>query len=250
MKKLFSKLFEQSGYTLVEGTIVLSVLVVVISAAYSLLDVTYAMNTMASDGFEAQNQGRQVLSRITKHMRPAQNMNVSGVPLLYAGDTGEFIDVKVDTDRDGLEEIVRIKLDRDAKQILLYSDSPDASGDFNYKTAGKTYFQQYRIPAQAADWDSVEIMASRIVNNPPDSTSTSSQWSAQTSVTDGTKDYRLFTFYGESFSAPLDTVGLGSVWVNYVRGIKVFLWTDVQPMKIPSPFGMYTNVHLRNISGE
>lgn len=220
------------------------------SAGYSLLDVSYGMTTMAYDGFEAQNQGRQVLSSITKHLRPAQNMSVSGVPILYASNTGEFIDIKVDTDKDGIEEIARIQLDREAEQIILYTDSPDTDGKYNYQNAGKMYLQQYRLPPQAGDWDAVEVLASRIVNKPPDSTSTSSPWLAQTAITDGTKDYRLFTFYGESFSAPLDTVSLGSVWVNYVRGIKLFLWTDVQPMKIPSPFGMHTNVHLRNISGE
>lgn len=250
MNRIFSKLREQSAYTVAEGMIVVSVMVVILSAAYSLLDVTYAMNTMAQDGFEAQNQGRQVLSRVTKHLRPAQNMNVADVPLLYASDKGEFIDIKVDADRDGIVEIVRIQLDREAKMIKMYSDSPDIDGEYNYKTADKTYLEQYRIPTQTNDWDDVEVLASRIVNKPSDSTSTSSQWPAQTAVTDSTKDFRLFTFYGESFSAPLDTVALGSVWVNYVRGLKLFLWTDVQPAKIPSPFGMYTNVHLRNISGD
>ena len=78
-------------------------------------------------------------------------------------------------------------------------------------------------------------------------------WPAQTSATDPeNNDYRLFTFYSDNFVLPLDTrdtsPGLGPVWVNYVKGVKIFLLSDIAPAEIPSPFGIQTNVNLRNIS--
>ena len=245
-----SKIKEQSAYTIIEGMMVMSILVVVMGAAFSLLDSTYDMNRYAQDGFEAQNQGRQTLSEVTKYLRPAENMSVPGVALLYAQDKGEFIDVKSDVNKDGSAEIIRIQLDRSAKQIKIYYDHADASaGEYNYQEASKTYFQQYRVPTDLSDWDSVEVIARRIVNKPPGGLPTT-PWPAQTSATDGTTDFRLFTFYGDNFSAPLNTVAIGAIWPNYVRGVKIFLWTDIEPTKIPSPFGIHSNVHMRNISGE
>jgi len=73
-------------------------------------------------------------------------------------------------------------------------------------------------------------------------------------LTDPEDDYRLFTFYGDNFELPLDTrdssPGLGPIWVNYVKGVKIFLLSDIQPAEIPSPFGIQTSINLRNIWAE
>jgi hypothetical protein len=234
-----------------------SVLTIILGSAFGLLEVGRLMDQMAQDGFQAQDEGRQVLTKLAKHLRPAQNMSAPGVPLLYAGADGSFIDIKVDIDSNGDEEIVRFELDRAAKEIVMYIDRKDADGRYNYQPSEPpqppqtppTYLDHYVYPTVAGSWDSSEVLAKKIVNSPILGDATA-PWSPQRITTDPKGDYRLFTFYGADFDAPLDTVELGSVWVNYVRGVKIFLLSDIQPASIPSPFGIETNVHLRNISGE
>lgn len=242
----------EGGYTVFETMVVAATLSFVIAAAFNILQVSRVMDKQAEDGFQAQDEGRQVLTSLAKHMRPAENMNVPGVTVLYANNQGTMLDVKVDTNNDSSTDIVRFDLDRTNKQIKMYIDRKDTSGPdigkFNYQKASHTYLQHYRVPANASDWDVVDVMANKIVNAPPEGSSTT-PWSAQRATTDPSQDYRLFTFYGESFSIPLDTVGLGSVWMNYVGGVKIFLLSDIQPAEIPSPFAVETNVNFRNLSG-
>ena len=256
MGRIFKKLREQIGFTAVEAVTVSTVMVFVIVAAYNLLDIGYSMDQQAEDGFEAQAEGREVLTALAKHMRPAEEMNLAGVPILYASNDGTFIDLRVDTDGDGVTELARIALDRTNQQIKMYIDTQDTTGahlgHFNFEKAGQSYTAYYN-PTNSADWDSLEIMADKIVNFPAGGT-TSTPWPAQTSLTDPEDDYRLFTFYGDNFELPLDTrdssPGLGPIWVNYVKGVKIFLLSDIQPAEIPSPFGIQTSINLRNIWAE
>lgn len=237
----------ERGYTAVEIMVVSSVLIFVIVAAYNLLQIGYAMDRQAQDGFQAQTEGRQVLTQLTKMMRPAEDMNVTGVPVLYAGNDGTFIDLRLDSNNDTATEIVRFDLDTATKQIKMYIDYPDTTGSqagkFNFeKTSPVDYVTYYNHPTTPSDWDQVKVLADKTINAPPTS------WDAQRSTTDPEKDYRLFTFYGDNFVEPLDTLSLGSTWVNYVKGVKIFLLSDIQPAEIPSPFAVQTNVNLRNIS--
>jgi prepilin-type N-terminal cleavage/methylation domain-containing protein len=242
------KIKEQSGYTLLETMMVMSVLTIILGASFGLLEVSRLMDTMAQDGFRAQDESRQVLTKLAKHLRPAENMSAPGVPLLHAGADGASIDVKVDVDGDGEPEIVRFELDLETKQIMMRTDKKE-NGKYNYQAtsgdpAEEDYLDYY---SDVANWDKSVDIANKIVNAPKDG---ASGWSPQVTTTNPKDDYRLFTFYGADFDAPLDTVELGSVWVNYVRGVKIFLLSDIQPASIPSPFGIETNVHLRNIAGE
>lgn len=156
-----------------------------------------------------------------------------------------------------MTELVRLDLDRVNKQIKMYIDSADttgaSTGKFNFEKAGQAYSTYYNRPTNPARWDSVTVLANKIVNVPGNSGTSTTPWPPQTPVTDPDKDdYRLFTFYGENFTLPLDTrdtsPGLGPNWVNYVKGIKIYLLSDIAPAEIPSPFGTQTNVNLRNIS--
>src|SRR3990172_10146284 len=119
MGRIFKKLREQIGFTAVEAVTVSTVMVFVIVAAYNLLDIGYSMDQQAEDGFEAQAEGREVLTALAKHMRPAEEMNLAGVPILYASNDGTFIDLRVDTDGDGVTELARIALDRTNQQIKM-----------------------------------------------------------------------------------------------------------------------------------
>lgn len=255
MNRCFRKIKEPAGYTIIEATVVISVMLFIITAAYGLLDVAYLSDQQAEDGFQAQSEGRQVLTELGKHMRPAENMNLPTMPfILYATRDGKSLDVTVDTNNDNKAEIVRFELDTVNEQIKMYTDTKETTGaqagKYNYEIAAQTYLAYYN-PTNAADWDSVTVLANKIVNVPGGTSTT--EWQIQTAATNPENDFRLFTFYGDSFALPLDTrdasPGLGAKWVNYVRGVKIFLLSDIQPAEIPSPFGIQTNIHLRNISG-
>ena len=247
MSLLLSSLRKERGYSAIEIMVVSSILIFVLIAAYNLLELGYGMDRQAEDGFQAQTEGRQVLTQLTRMMRPAEDMNVAGMPVLYAGSDGTFIDLRLDSNNDTATEIVRFDLDTTNKQIKMYIDYPDTTGaqtgKFNFeKTSPVNYVTYYNHPTTPSDWDQVTVLANKTVNAPPIS------WGAQRSTTDPEKDYRLFTFYGDNFTEPLDTQSLGSTWVNYVKGVKIFLLSDIQPTEIPSPFAVQTNVNLRNIS--
>jgi prepilin-type N-terminal cleavage/methylation domain-containing protein len=246
MSSFVKRLKDHAGYTVLETMIVMSVLTIILSAAFGLLETGRLMDQMAQDGFQAQDEGRQLLTELAKHLRPAENMSAPGVPLLYAGDDGSFIDVKVDVNSSGEAEIVRFELDRAAKTISMRIDRKNSDGLYNYQVAGKTYLEQYVYPTATSSWDETKVIANKIVNSPKDG----SGWAPQRITTDPKDDYRLFVFYGADFDSPLDTVSLGETWVSHIRGVKIFLLSDIQPASIPSPFGIETNVHLRNISGE
>jgi len=255
--RLSENLKSQRGYSLIEGIVVSTIMVLVITAAYNLLIIGYKMDKQAEDGFEAQTEGREVLTQLAKLIRPAEDMNLTGVPVLFAGNDGTFLDVRVDVNNDYVTELVRFDLDRTNKQIKKYTDSADTTGPsvgkFNFEKAGQAYSTYYNHPTNPARWDTVEVLANKIVNVPGNSGTSTTPWAPQTSVTDpDADDYRLFTFYGENFALPLDTrdasPGLGPNWINYVKGIKIYLLSDIRPAEIPSPFGTQTNVNLRNIS--
>lgn len=247
MHVFFEKVRDQSGYSAVEAMVVSLILVFVLVATYSLMDISYKMNGMAEDGFIAQSDGRTVITKITRFLRPAENMNVTGVPVLFASNDGTFIDVRTDINKDGTSEIVRFLLDQTNKQIKMYVDNKDeSSGLFNFQVHDSDYQTYYSNPS---NWDSVEAIASKVVNNPP------TAWGAQSAVTSPETDKRLFTFYGENFNVPLDTRdtsvgGMGPIWVNHVQGVKIYLLNDIKPLSAPSPYAVQTNVNLRNISGD
>lgn len=255
--RLLENLKDQKGYSLVEGMVVSTVMVFVIIASYSLLDIGYQMDKQAEDGFEAQTEGREVLTQLARLIRPAEDMNLSAVPVLFAGNDGTFLDIRVDENNDGVTELVRFDLDRANQQIKMYIDYADttgtSTGQFNFQKASQAYSAYYNHPTDSGRWDSVEILASRIVNVPGNTGTSTTPWTPQTSVTDpDVDDYRLFTFYGENFTVPLDTrdssPGLGPNWINSVKGVKIYLLSDIAPAEIPSPFGTQTNVNMRNIS--
>ena len=138
-----NRLRDQAGYTLIEAMVVSSVLTFVIVAAYNLLEVGYRMDKQAEDGFAAQTEGREVLTQMAKLLRPAEDMNVSGMPVLFAGNDGTFIDIRVDANEDSITELVRFDLDRTDQQIKMYIDSADTTGpdtgEFNFQKAAQTY---------------------------------------------------------------------------------------------------------------
>lgn len=244
-----NRLKGQGGYTLIESMMVISILTIVIGAIVSLMQLAYSMDRQAQDGFEAQNEGRRVISEMVRLMRPGQNINADdSVPIIYALNDGTLIDIRVDREKDGVPEIARFRLDQDESEIILYLDEQDGNGLYNYQVAGNPYLTHYGEdkPLSGA-FDSSETIANRIVNAPPGGV-----WGAQTPTTKAEDDFRLFTFYGTDFDDPLDTVGVDMVdiWPNFIRGVKIYIWSDIQPMKIPSPFGIQTSVHLRNIQGE
>lgn len=244
---------EEAGFTIIETMIVVSILTIVIGGIISLMQLTYAMNRHAGDGFQAQAEGRRVLSEMVRYLRPAENINSNEVPIVHATDVGKVIDMRIDTNKDKIPEIARFELDQTGEQIILWLDFQDGSGEYAYQTGSSTYLGTYgwgtdttpTVPTLNGDpWDEKRVVASKVVNTDP-----GSGWSAQTQLTNANEDFRLFTFYGEDFDVPLNTVALEN-WQNYVRGVKIYVWSDIQPMKIPSPFGIQTNVHLRNVQGE
>lgn len=246
----WKRVWAQQGYSLIEMLTVVSVMGFVIAGVVGLTQVGLAMNRQAQDGYAAQNEGRTVLSEMVGWLRPAQNIASNDVPILHATGDGKVIDVRIDSDKDGSPELGRLELDRTNKRIVLYMDEVDGNNQYNYQAAGHTYLGHYgygsvTTPTVTSAWDSSETIAEKIVNAP----TSGSNWTAQTPATDPTKDFRLFTFYGDDFDVPLDTV-TNTKWTNYVRGVKVYIWSDIQPAEIPSPFGIQTDVHLRNISGD
>lgn len=96
MDWLIARLKGQKGYTLIETLIVVSVMVFVIAGTLNLLEIGYKMNKQAEDGFEAQTEGREVLTQMTKLLRPAEDMNLPGKPVLFAGNDGTFVDIRGD----------------------------------------------------------------------------------------------------------------------------------------------------------
>ncbi len=253
MCKLINRLKGQSGHTLVEMVIIVSVFAVVIGAAVSLTQMAYWMNRQAQDGFEAQNEGRRVLSEMVRYLRPGENINSDDVPIIHATSDGKVIDMRIDTDKDLVPEIARLELDEDTERILLWLDFKDENGLYAYEVADAAYTATYGSGTAGdptdtglggSPWDEQREIAHKIVNAAPGGT-----WDAQTPVTDPGDDFRLFTFYAEDFDAPIDTVNLDN-WQNYVKGVKIYIWSDIQPAEIPSPFGLVTNVHLRNVQGE
>ncbi|MDP1808106.1 MAG: hypothetical protein Q8L35_01030 [Actinomycetota bacterium] len=240
----------QQGYSIIEAMVVVAVMGAVIGGIVGLTQIGLAMNRQSQDGFVAQNEGRTVLSEMVRWLRPAQNIASNDVPILHATSDGRVIDVRVDSDKDGVPELARLELDRTGKRIVLYMDKINTNNQYNYQAAGDTYLGHYgygsvTTPTVKSAWDSSQTIAEKIVNAP----TSGSNWTAQTPTTDPTKDFRLFTFYGNDFDVPLDTVA-NIKWTNYVRGVKLYIWSDIQPAEIPSPFGIQTDVYLRNISGE
>ncbi len=245
MRRFPAKTFDQGGYTVLEAIAVTSIFTVVIGAVVSLMQVSYLMDRQAQDGFAAQNEGRRVLSRIVALLRPAQNLSADNVPIIHALNDGTVIDVKIDSEKDGEPEIARFRLDQAGKRIVLYLDAKDENGFYNYQAADEFYPDWYGLDEPAAGaFDTSETIAGKVVNAPPDGS-----WDAQIFDTDPNEDYRLFTFYGEDFDDPLDTVAEVN-WNKLIRGVKIYIWSDIQPAEIPSPFGIQTDVHLRNIQGE
>ncbi len=245
MRRFLTKTAEQGGYTVLEAIAVTSVFAVVIGAVISLMQVAYSMDRQAQDGFQAQNEGRRVLSEMVRLLRPAQNLNSNNVPIIHALDDGTVIDIRVDSEKDGEPEIARFRLDQDGKRIVLYLDAKDENGLYNYQAQDEIYPDWYGLDEPSAiAFDSSKTIANKIVNAPP-----GGSWEAQAFDTDPDEDYRLFTFYGDDFDDPLNTVTELN-WNKLIRGVKIYIWSDIQPAEIPSPFGLQTNVHLRNIQGE
>ncbi len=246
MRRFLIKTSDQGGYTVFEAIAVASIFTVVIGAVVSLMQVAYFMDRQAQDGFQAQNEGRRVLSEMVRLVRPAQNLNADNVPIIHALSDGTVIDIKVDTEKDGEPEIARFRLDQAGKRIVLYLDAVDENGLYNYQREGEIYPDWYGEdePVNGTRFDSSKTIANKIVNAPPGGT-----WDAQVFNTNPEEDYRLFTFYGDDFDDPLDTVAEPD-WNKFIRGVKIYIWSDIQPAEIPSPFGLQTNVHLRNVQGE
>ncbi len=245
MSGLFRKLKQESGFSLVETVAVSAVLLFVISASYNLLEAGRLMDKQAEDGFEAQNEGRRVLTQVERYLRPAQNMSADDVPILWADSSGKFVDIKSDIDYDGTPEVIRVRLDTLADQIKMHIDYADTStAEYNFQAAGEEYLDWYGTTATIeSKWDETRALASKVVNE----SQSGPDWPAQNVSTDPNDDFRLFTFYGENFDAPLDTGALGSIWVNHVRGLKLYVLSDIEPADIPSPFGIQSNIHFRNL---
>lgn len=241
--KIFSRLENEKGATAVEAILAATLFLVVITAAYNLLGTGQTLYTVASDGFEAQHQGQIVLYRLTKYMRQAEKLNVPGYPIIYADDNGTFFDVKLDVDKDNKVEIVRFTINTDDYTVDMLMDYLDSNNKYNYEAAGQAYDAFYQVPSSAGDWDNIKVLAEKVVNDAGET-----GWPAQKVSTDPEKEKRLFTFYSDDFDAPLDSAD--PLWMNNIRGLKIYALTDVKPAQIPSPFSVTTNVNLRNISRE
>lgn len=252
------KIKEEAGYSLGELMTVISVLVVIVSAAYGLLNSGQKIYTVADDGFQAQYQARSVIFDLVKEVRQAQKLNVPGIPVAYADQKGRFFDLKMDVDHDDKLAIVRVEYNEPGQQVVMRIDrlSPNAKGidRYNYDKdndnptkADYINFYDYSETtgsSTASDWDETKVLATKVVNK-----ESATNWppAKQTSGTDDPKvDNRLFTFY-EDFDVPLDTVN-DLTWLNKIYGIKIYILTDIRPAAIPSPFGVETNVNLRNVA--
>lgn len=249
MISLRKNILTQRGYSAIEATVVVSVLAIVLGGIVGLMQIGLWMNRQSQDGYDAQNEGRRVLSQMVRWLRPAQSISSNDVPMIHATSDGTLIDARIDGKKDGKPELARILLDRPNKRIVVYLDEVDGAGKYNYQTASgsPTYLGWYGATAAAttlSDWDEMQVIAEKIVNAPSGST-----WPAQTPATDPSADFRLFTFYGDDFDSPLDTVSIAN-WTNHVRGVQLYIWSDIQPAEIPSPFGIQSHVSLRNIRGD
>lgn len=252
------KLKEESGYSLSELITVITVLVVIVSSAYTLLNSGQKMFLVADDGFQAQHQARSVIFDLVKEVRQAQKLNVPGLPIAYADAKGRFFDLKMDVDGNSNLALVRIEYEQPKQQIVMRIDrlSPNQSGidRYNYdqtldNPTKNDYINFYDYSettgtSTPSDWDETKVLATKVVNK-----ESAASWppTKQTPVNnDPAADKRVFTFY-EDFDVPLDTVN-DAVWMNKIYGIKMYILTDIRPASIPSPFGVETNVNLRNVS--
>jgi len=254
---LRQKLKEEAAFSLGELMTVVSVLVVIISAAYGLLNTGQKMFMVADDGFQAQYQARSVIYDLVKQVRQAQKLNVPGLPVAYADPKGRFFDLKMDVDNNGKLALVRVEYEQPKQQVVMRIDrlAPNQNGQdrYNYdrtldnptKTDYINYYDYSETTgtSTASDWDETKVLATKVVNKESAST-----WppAKQTPVNSNpANDHRLFTFY-QDFDVPLDTVN-DPVWLNKIYGIKIYILTDIRPAAIPSPFGVETNVNLRNV---
>lgn len=247
------KVKTEDGYSLGELLTVVSVLVVIISAAYGLLNSGQKMFIVADDGFQAQYQARSVIYDLVKQVRQAQKLNVPGLPIAYADPKGRFFDLKLYVDQETTLSIVRFEYNLPQQAVLMRIDRANGSGQYNFETANASYTVYYDYSettgtSTAADWDETKVLATKVVNK-ESALEENIGWppAKQTPVNaNPADDKRLFTFY-EDFDVPLDTVN-DSVWMHKIYGIKLYILTDIRPAAIPSPFGVETNVNLRNVS--
>lgn len=250
MKAILQKIRTEFGYSLVETITLTAVLFIVISSLYALLEVNQTAERRAEEGFQAQDEGREILTELAKYLRPAQKLNVSGFPYAFADPKGNLIDLKLDVNDDGNQEIVRFALNRDNQKVEMLIDSLDANGKYKFEAAGQSYAAYYTFTDTASDpakWDQVKTLATKVVNEPPSGSNWNNQ-DSNTNINPDNHDGRLFTFYGETFVYSLDSSA--ATWMNSIRGIKIYIETDIRPADIPSPYIVTSNVNLRNVSRE
>lgn len=241
---MLEQLRSEAGTTLVELLVALALFSVVMAAAYFVLSGGNDMYLFAKDGFEAQDQSRMVLTKITKYGRQGQTLNVPGYPVAKADPKGTYFDVRIDVNNDDDPEIVRFELRQIDYKILMHIDYR-ASGKYNYQSIGdtKAAYDSTYPPGSSSGWDDTITVADKVVNTGP-----VGGWSNQNVATNPQTDKRLFTFYGNTMDTPLDSSS--SIWMNFIRGMKIITLTDVRPAAIPTPFQVETNLNFRNLARE